>query len=121
MVAAATAPGGGRQNHPLCSKSDLSHNGIKLVELMQNINFGRIENLLIEECQPVLNAQARVIREYKFPGENGPRPESHCDDFALKTQVIELFRTFDELRNCTIEVLEVKHGLPFRMAVEGAA
>jgi hypothetical protein len=38
-------------------------------------------------------------------------------DFALKQQVVELFAFFDELQNGIIDVLEIKHGLPFRMIV----
>lgn len=92
-----------------------------LLRLMQHVNFGRVEGLVIADRQPVLEPPPRIIREIKFGGENGPRPETAIDDFALKAQVVELFRTFDDLRDGVIEVLEIKHGLPFRMAVEAAA
>lgn len=121
MVVVAAAPGGGRRNHPQRSKSALSPDGARLVELMQDINFGRVEGLVISDGQPVLDPPPRVVREIKFGGENGPRPEAAIDDFALKAQVVELFRTLDDLRDGVIEVLEIKHGLPFRMAVEDAA
>ena len=39
-------------------------------------------------------------------------------DFALKSQVIELFAFFDKFKDGTIDVLEIKHGLPFRMFAE---
>jgi hypothetical protein len=103
------------------NKHDVSSACQRLIELMQRVNFGRIERLLIQDGQPVYDPSPRLIREIKFCGENGPRPEVAIEDFALKAQVIDLFRTFDEVRNGVIEVLEVKHGLPFRMAVETAA
>jgi len=110
-------PAGGRRNRPQRAKSDLPPGRARLVELMQNINFGRIEGLAVEDCQPVLDSPARIIREIKFGGQNGPRPESVVADFALKSQVLELFRCFDGLSDGVIEILEVKHGLPFRMEV----
>lgn len=102
-------------------KSSLPVSRQRLVELMQHVNFGRIERLVINEGQPVLDPRPRVVREFRFPGENGPRPEAAIGDFALKAQVVELFRAFEELRDGVIEVLDIKHGLPFRMAVEDAA
>ena len=117
MVRTATAPGVGRRNPPPRSKSDLSPKGSRLVELMQDINFGRIEGLVIQGGQPVLDPPPRIVREIKFGGENGPRPEAAIEDFTLKAQVVELFRSFDELRVCVIEILEIKHGLPFRMMI----
>ncbi len=93
----------------------------RLLKQMQQINFGRIEGLVINDSQPVLTPPPRIVREIKFGGESGPRPEAAIEDFALKAQVIELLRMFDELRDGVIEVLEVKNGLPFRMSVEDAA
>jgi hypothetical protein len=98
-------------------KTELTEARRRLVELMQWLNFGRIEGLQISGGQPVFQPLPRVIREYKLAGENGPRVELTAIDFALKSQVIDLFHHFDELANTTIEVLEIKHGLPFRMLV----
>ena len=93
----------------------------RLLKRMQQINFGRIEVLVIRGGQPVLAPSPRIVREIKFGGENGPRPEAAIADFALKAQVVELFRYFDELGDGVVEFIEIKHGLPFRMAVEDAA
>ncbi|GIW90485.1 MAG: hypothetical protein KatS3mg109_0917 [Pirellulaceae bacterium] len=111
-------PLGTRQRpQQLRSKSDLSTNRFRLLELMQTINFGRIECLAIHNGEPVLEPPPRVIREIKFGGENGPRPELEAHDFLLKTQVVELFEHFDRLGTGMVDVIEVKHGLPFRMIV----
>lgn len=103
------------------SKSSISNPRQHFVQLMQKVNFGRIENLVIKDGQPVLSPSPRVVREVKFGGENGPRPEASIEDFALKAQVVELLHYMDELQDGVIGVLEIKHGLPFRMAVEDAA
>jgi hypothetical protein len=87
---------------------------------MQALYFGRFERLLLQDCEPVLSPMPRVVRELKFGGGNGPRAELGTGDFHLKAQVVELFTCFDELRNGVIEVLEVKHGLPFRVLIAGA-
>jgi len=93
----------------------------RLVELMQQINFGRIENLVMRGGQPVMDPPPRVVREVKFGGENGARAEAPISDYALKKQVVELLQYIDARRDGVIEVLDIKNGLPFRMTVEGAA
>ena len=89
-----------------------------LLREMQRLNFGKITNLRISNRQPELAATSpRIVREHRFASDNGPRPELCSDDFLLKQQVVELFNFFDELQNGLIDVLEIKHGLPFRMIV----
>jgi hypothetical protein len=113
VLYSAPAPSEGRT----LSKQDLSSCRAGLIELMQGINFGRIERLPIKNGQPILNPRPTVVREHLFSGENGPRPELAAVDFLLKQQVVALFAFIDELQNGVIDVLEVKHGLPFRMIV----
>lgn len=120
MVAAAAAPGGGRRNHPQL-KGGLSMSRRRLVELMQDINFGRLEGVHVRDAEPILDPSPGIVREIKFGGENGPRPELLADKFALKSQVVEMFAHFDRLRHCHVEALEIKHGLPFRMLIREAA
>jgi hypothetical protein len=103
------------------TKSTLSPARQQLLRLFQELNFGRIENLDVRQGEPVLDPSPQVIREVKFGGENGPRPERHAHDFLLKGQVVELLDQLDRLQDGTIRLLEVKHGLPFRMLVAEAA
>ena len=102
-------------------KSSLSEPHQRLVELIQRINFGRIENLIVRSGRPVIDPPPRIVREVKFGGENGARKEASIGDYALKAQVVELLQYIDALHDGVIEGLEIKHGLPFRMTVEGAA
>ncbi|MCL6508149.1 MAG: hypothetical protein K6T59_14125 [Bryobacteraceae bacterium] len=117
MSVSAQAPDRGRSKSVHRSKYDLSARRAGLMELMQSINFGRIEGLAVLDGEPVLDPPPRIVREVKFGGENGPRPELDAGNFLLKTQVVELFQHFDQLGDGTIDVIEVKHGLPFRMVV----
>lgn len=92
----------------------------RLVELMQRVNFGRIEGLVVRRGDPAFDPTPRVVTEWKFgAAENGPRPESGLSDFALKPQVIELFALFDTLPDGTGIMLVVKHGVPFQAFIDG--
>ena len=102
----------------VATKAALSPARARLVELIQSLNFGRIEALAVRDGEPVLDPPPRVVREIKFGGENGPRPEAAKSDFALKAQVLELFDRMEAMGNGMISCLEVKNGLPFRMTIE---
>lgn len=99
-------------------KSSLSPSQQKLLTEMQRINYGRIEGLPVRRGEPVMDPLPRIVREIKFSGENGPRPESAKADFALKTQVRELFAQLEALGDGVIPCIEIQRGLPFRMTVE---
>jgi hypothetical protein len=103
------------------AKRSLSQPRRRLLELMQQLNFGKIEGLQVRDREPVLDPLPRVVQEFKFGGENGPRPEAAASDFLLKSQHTELLEQFDRLGTGTVELIEVKHGLPFRMFVAGQA
>ena len=110
----------GRPAGPL-SKQGLSEDRLKLVELMQDINFGRIERLRVRGGSPVVAPRPTIVRDHKFGGENGPRPERSATDFLLKEEVAELFECLDRLQDGVVDVLEIKHGLPFRMTTTEVA
>lgn len=99
------------------TKLSLSPARRKLLELLQWMNYGCLENLLIRCGEPSFDPPPLIVRDHKFQGENGPRPERGLVDYQLKPQVLELFDHFDQQQRGTIQVLEVKHGLPFRMVL----
>jgi hypothetical protein len=103
------------------TQHSLSPPRCRLLSQMQQLNFGRIENLSIVDSEPTLSPCSVFVREHKFGGDNGARPELDLSDFLLKQQVVELFECFDKLQNGAIDVLEVKHGLPFRMITKEAS
>ena len=104
----------------LPTKSSLSAARQRLVEMMQEVPFGRFRNLTIRDGDPLLSPAPVLIKEIKFGADSGPRAERDFRDFDLKSQLVELFAQFDRIKNGTIEVLELKHGLPFRMFVENS-
>ena len=104
--------------HNLPTKSDLSPNRRRLVEAMQQLNFGRIEGLAIRAGEPTFSPAPRIVQDMKIGTDTGPRPELGREEFLLRASVIELFQHFDRLRDGTIASVEVRYGLPFRVTVE---
>jgi len=100
------------------TKADLCPARARLVEMMQRINFGRIERLAVRGGKPVFDPLPRVVREIKFGGDNGPRPESAKADFFLKSRVCGLFDQLEALGDGVILRIEIQRGLPFKMSVE---
>ena len=90
----------------------------RLVKLMQEVNFGRILEVPVRGGEPVIDRPLRVVREIKFGGENGPRPEATKLDFTLKAPVLELFTHMEAIGDGVIPCIEIQRGLPFRMTVE---
>jgi len=102
-------------------KSTLLPAQAELVDLMQQLDFGTIEGLVVRDGLPVMKPRPRIVRDVKFGAGNGRRNEAGLTDFALKSSVRELMTTLTSLGNATVRRLEVKHGLPFRMQVEEVA
>ena len=100
------------------NKQNLSLPRKHLVEIMQLLDFGYIERLVIKDGEPVFDPPPRVVRKVKFCRENGPRPETAKQDFALKASVCDLFAQFEALGNGIFQSIEVNHGLPFMMLFE---
>lgn len=104
----------------LMTKTSLSAPRRRLLETMQRLNFGRIEDLEIRNGEPMFNPAPRVVQDIKLGGENGPRPELGTADFALKSQVAEFFDYLSRMGDGSVESIEVKHGLPFKLVIEMA-
>lgn len=100
------------------NKSNLTPPKQRLIELMQDINFGRITNITVRDGEPELTHESVIECEIKLSGHNGPRPEINHDDFALKQEVVELFEQLTRMGTGTIRELSIKAGLPFLMRIE---
>ena len=97
---------------------DLSPARQRLLRLLQSINFGRVEELEIRNGEPVFSPAPRVFVELKLDVKDGPRTESRLERFPLREQVARFFTQIAQLNEGTVEVIEVRHGLPFRMVIE---
>jgi hypothetical protein len=104
----------------IARRSDLSPGRRWLIDLCRNLHFGRLERLTVAGGEPQSDPAPRRFRELKFAAGDIPRPEPVRDHY-LKPQVIELLQALDDLGDGVIDVLEIKHGLPFRLIVADPA
>lgn len=100
------------------NKSSLTPSSARLIELLQTLNFGRIEALKIQAGQPVFDPPPRVIQKLKIGADNAPRPETGHADFRLKAGVIELLQVIALLDDGEIRSIEVRCGLPVSAEIE---
>jgi hypothetical protein len=101
-------------------KSGLSPARKQLVEMLQRVNFGKLENLVFRGGEPVFSPPPAIVRELKFSADPRNQGDFPRGDFELKSQILELFDFLDDEKSGVIEVLEVKHGLPFRLNLREA-
>ena len=101
-------------------RTDCSPARQHFLDVCRDLGFGFIRNLRIVGHEPVLPPSSDIVRDIVFGKRNGPH-EIGSDDFVLKADVVEFLSYLDQLDDCVIEVLFVKHGLPFQMQVAEAA
>ena len=88
----------------------------RLVEMMQEINFGRIEGLEVRNGEPLFDPPPLAVRQVVFGKKNGPNDSRAQDGYALKKKVAELFEVFDRETYRVLELV-IDDGLPVRMTV----
>jgi hypothetical protein len=98
-------------------KSALSLSRQRLIELMQRLGFGLIQNLHIQGGEPIFDGNTKVSRDIRI-GDRSAHRELEGQDFLLRREVVALFALFTENQDGVIELLEIKHGLPFRIVAE---
>lgn len=107
-----------RTNHRTeVNKREISAPRTRLLELMQEINFGRIEGLQVRDGEPVFDPMPTTLSLFLFGKDNGANASGVNDRFALKNNVVELFKVFDRERSFSIQELMIDNGLPVRMIV----
>jgi hypothetical protein len=98
--------------------SQLSPARQTLVQMCQALNFGQIQGLRLREAEPVLNPPPVVLVETRLDLADEPRPEIQLKDFELPDELRRLMARLDEIKEGTIERLEVRAGIPRRLVVE---
>ena len=96
----------------------LRQNQRELVDLMSEISFGRIEQLIVQAGQPVFSPPPRIVREFKLEHEDTEAGGiATATDYALKAQVRCLLRRMGQLGHGRVESIVIAHGLPTRMSI----
>lgn len=89
-----------------------------LVRILQAINFGELQGIEVRDADPIFDGASVVILDVKLDKEDVPRTELDLPDFALSMEVLRLMSRLDELKNATIQRLEVRAGIPRRLVFE---
>jgi hypothetical protein len=98
--------------------SQLSPARQALVRILQAVNFGEIQGIRVRNADPMLDDACVVVIDAKLDREEVPRPELDLADFELRAEVGRLMSRLDELKNGTIQRLEVHAGIPRRLVFE---
>ena len=83
----------------------------ELVELMHDVNSGRIENLVVRVGRPVMSAP-NIVREIK--------PMKSEEDQAIEGPVLALLDILENLGDGVIDRIEIEDGLPTSVVLAGA-
>jgi hypothetical protein len=95
--------------------SQLSASRQALVRLCQTTNYGQIHHLEIKDGGPVLSPPPLVLIDVKLDADQMPRPEVDLPDFELCGEICRLIERLAELKNGTIDRVEVRGGIPRRI------
>jgi hypothetical protein len=75
----------------------------------------------VRDSNPVFSPPPQVLIDMKLDSdETPPRPEINLSDFQLPAEFLRLVDHLDELNTATINLIEVRAGLPRRVVFETA-
>jgi len=92
-----------------------------LIRLIQEMRFGRIENFRLVDGEPILGSETELCTEYKLSGVEQPREVITDREFLNKPQVRTMFEQFEQVQHGTVDYLDVRDGLPFKLMVRHRA
>jgi len=69
---------------------------------MQRLGFGTIENVVVRAGQPVMEPPSRVVKQYKFGCECGPRREVELDDFELCRRSVHFVSALEQIEEVLV-------------------
>ena len=92
----------------------------RLMEIIEGLEFGRIEQLCIQHGKPCFEQLPRVVQEIKLGSESerqDRQPDPSNADATLKKEFERLFRQLSQLDDSTVDI-EIRHSVPFRLVLE---
>ena len=99
--------------------SQLSPERQILIRLCQSINYGQIQNLKVEDYEPVLRDTSVIATaDVRLDAEDPARLELGMDDFILCEEVTRLIALFEKIQNATVSKIEVRAGIPRKISLE---
>lgn len=88
-----------------------------LLQLMQDIHYGRIEGLIVRGGEPIIEPNTKVLKDIKLDLHAKRKTIIIDRSYQDKAQVMEMLRQFRRLGDGVVQTLEVHNGLPFRMQI----
>jgi len=99
-------------------KSSYSPARQRLIEWMQDLEFGQIEELEIQNGDPVLDPMPRAIRSINFTKVRQAQKPRGGVDFVLKAKIVWLFDELDRRPSAHVRELKIEDGLPVLIRLE---
>lgn len=96
-------------------RQELSRSRRRLLELMRDVGYGRIENLTIRAGEPIFDESLLLFREVLLGRKSKEHAVPSENDFELKAQIMDLFEYFNRMQNGIIPLLKIQDGLPFQL------
>jgi hypothetical protein len=100
------------------SAARLSPARTRLVEILRDVSFGRIENLHVRAGEPTLVPPPRIIRTLKLGGGEDAGLAPSQAEIATRPAVQDLMLLLDRMRDGTITRLEIRNACPVFCEVE---
>ncbi len=94
---------------------ELSASRQGLVRLCQDVNFGQIRDLRVQNSEPIWNPGPTILSEVRLDMDDVPRPEGSFPDFNLSSEIQRLMAQLDQIKDGRIEKIEVRTGVPRRL------
>jgi hypothetical protein len=88
----------------------------RLVRLCEAIGFGCIENLIVQNAEPLISADEPVVHlDIKLDRPLGGPNTKESLDFQLQAEFARLMSLLDAIQNGCIAKIEVRDGVPRRI------
>jgi hypothetical protein len=99
------------------TKSSLTPDQRRTVEIIEALRFGVIERLSIRGGIPCYETDPHIVQAIKLDSDT-PGDAGHCHaDLTLKREFDNLFHELAGLSDALVDV-EIRHGLPVRLVLE---
>lgn len=100
--------------HDTC-RARLSPNRRRLLELLERLRYGRIENLIVRDGEPLFDPRPRIVRRVLLGESCRSEPMRRG---TLPPKIAELFSFFDDKRHVLVRAIVVQDHLPLHLVVD---
>ena len=98
------------------TKSSLAPGQRELVEVIEALDFGVIEQLLFRGGLPCIEPKPRIVQTIKLDARQEGNSHHSSADLTLKRAFDNLFETLAQLQDGVVDI-EVRHGAPFGLVL----